>query len=409
MGKRLRVGRATTAGLLAVLAAALPATPAEAQLQAVPVPGLSPPGSNDFACTPRDERPPVILVHGTLVDMTTSWGALAPLLVADGFCVFALDYGARGTAPVDTSADELAAFTRRVLAATGAEKVSFVGHSQGGLLARWTVRSRGLLDATQEIVGLAPSHHGTTQPLALLVTQLGCLSCADQAAGSAFLARANAAPEASPEIDHTVVTTIYDEVVTPPSSQALSGPTVGNVVLQDQCPANTSEHVAVLYDPVALAWIRHALLRGGPADPAARADCSGASLPQEVATPTPASTPGAAPAPAPAADPAVRLVLLPGTLRLTRAATIGVRVRCEGPSGARCVSLVRLRRGERILGTVRASIPTGDDRVVRMRVTRSGRTLLRNSPEAGVRVVLRATTASGSPRVATQATTLRRG
>lgn len=407
---RTPAGRLAVGGVAAIgmaLGLVLPSS-AAAQLQLLPVPGVAPPGANDFGCRPAPDRPPVILVHGTLLDMSSSWQALAPRLVADGFCVFALDYGARGTAPVDESADELAAFTAQVLAATGAPKVSFVGHSQGGLLARWTVRSRGLLDRTEDIVGIAPSHHGTTQPLTALVSQLGCLSCVDQTAGSPFLARANAEPEAAPQVDHTVVTTRYDEVVTPPASQALAGPTVGNVVLQDQCPADTSEHVSVVVDPVALAWVRHALLRDGPADPAATADCTGAGLPRErpqpdgpPATPTPAATPAPEPR-------AVRLLLLSEVLRLTRGSTVSVRLRCVGPEGERCVSLVRLRRGDRILGTVRTSLPVGGDRLVTMRVTKTGRALVR-AAGSGLRVALRATTAAGAPRVAARSATLRRG
>ena len=65
--------------------------------------------------------------------MTVSWNALSPLLKADGFCVFALDYGDRATAPMEQSADQLAAFARRVLSATGAAKVSFVGPLPGRL------------------------------------------------------------------------------------------------------------------------------------------------------------------------------------------------------------------------------------------------------------------------------------
>lgn len=410
-GRRLRVGRVAAVATLAAAGLGLFPSPGVAQVELLPVPGVAPPGANDFGCVPRADRPPVILVHGTFLDMTTSWQTIGRQLVADGFCVFALDYGRRGTAPVDRSADELATFARRVLDATGAPKVSYVGHSQGGLLARWTVRSRGLTDETEEIVGLAPSHHGTTQPAALPAAQLGCLSCADQSAGSAFLALANAAPEAAPEIDHTVITTTYDQVVTPPSSQALTGPTVGNVVLQDQCPGVLAEHVGILYDPVAIAWVRHALLRDGPADPAAIADCTGASPPR-----TPGELPAPEPAgePEPAADPAVtpapvplRLVLLSDVLRLTRASTVAVRVRCDGPEGARCVSLVRLRRGTRVIGTVRASVPAGRAAAVRMRITKLGRTLLRGS-SGGVRVALKATTASGEPRVTSHGVTLRR-
>ncbi|MTD46668.1 alpha/beta fold hydrolase [Conexibacter sp. W3-3-2] len=402
-GRALAVAALGAAALASALAAPAVAT---AQIQAVPVLGVAPPGTNDFGCRPREDRPPIVLVHGTFLDMTTSWQALAPLLRRDGFCVFALDYGRRGTDPVDRSADELAAFTRRVLDATGAPKVSFVGHSQGGLLARWTVRSRGLLDRTEEIVGLAPSHHGTTQVLAGPLSRVGCLSCADQAVGSPFLARANAAPEAPAEIDHTVISTRNDVVVTPPSSQALDGPTATAVMLQDRCPGDLAEHVSILYDPVALGWVRHALLRDGPADPAAIVDCTGATPPRSpgVALPDASEDPAPSPAPEPRA---VRLSVLSDVLRLSRASTVGLLVRCDGPEGARCVSLVRLRRGARALGTVRISVPVGGDRLVRLRVTKEGRALLR-SADGAVRVTVRATTADGDPRVATHAATLQR-
>src|SRR4051812_36162781 len=126
---------------IVVLALAPPAGAGAATRAALgPAPGISPPGANDWSCRPTARRPvPVILVHGTFGDMTVSWNALSPLLKADGFCVFALDYGDRATAPMEQSADELAAFAARVLSATGAARVSFVGHSQGGSLSRLTV------------------------------------------------------------------------------------------------------------------------------------------------------------------------------------------------------------------------------------------------------------------------------
>jgi triacylglycerol lipase len=58
----------------------------------------------------------------------------------------------------------------------------------------------------------------------------------------------------------------YDEVVTPYQSQALSGDTVTNVVMQDRCPADLTDHIAIPYDPVALQWVVNALERPGPAD-----------------------------------------------------------------------------------------------------------------------------------------------
>ena len=174
---------------------------------------------------------------------------------------------------MEQSADELAAFAGRVLSATGAAKVSFVGHSQGGSLSRLAVRYRGLLGRTEDVVGLAPSSHGTTNPLALPAGVLFCPACLDQLAGSAEMQHLNAPPEAPTAVDWTVVSTRYDEVVTPYRSQALAGSTATNVVLQDRCRLDVTDHLGIIYDPAALQWTLDALRRAGPADPAFRPAC----------------------------------------------------------------------------------------------------------------------------------------
>src|SRR5919112_2670013 len=93
---------------------------------------------NDFSCKPTAQRlVRVIVVHGTFGDSTSLLWNLESLLEDRGYCVFAPDYGNRATDPIEQSADVIAAYTRRVLAATGAARISFVGHSQGGLLARY--------------------------------------------------------------------------------------------------------------------------------------------------------------------------------------------------------------------------------------------------------------------------------
>lgn len=56
-----------------------------------------------------------------------------------------------------------------------------------------------------------------------------------------------------------MIATRYDEVVTPYESQFLSGPAVTNVLVQDQCAADVSEHVSLAYDRVAHANVRDAL------------------------------------------------------------------------------------------------------------------------------------------------------
>jgi pimeloyl-ACP methyl ester carboxylesterase len=242
---------------------------------AAPAAARTPPGANDFSCRSAAHPVPVILVHGTFGDMTVSWNELSPLLASQGYCVFALDLVRRGMAPMDQSADKLAAFVDEVRRKTGAAKVSLVGHSQGGMLSRYVAKFRGKLGVIDDIVGLAPSSHGTTNPLA---PPLGivCPACAEQAAGSAFMDKLNAGVEAPPPPSYTVISTKYDEVVTPYRSQALKGAT--NVVLQDRCPEDITEHVGIVYDPIALQWVLNALGRSGPADPAFRPDCGDSAL-----------------------------------------------------------------------------------------------------------------------------------
>lgn len=236
--------------------------------------GVPPPGANDWTCRPTAQHPaPVILLHGTFGDMTISWNLFSPALKQAGYCVFALDYGLRGTQDIRRSGEQVAAFVDRVLAATGAAKVSFVGHSQGGMLPRYVTRFLGKAAVTEDIVGLVPSNHGTTTPLARPALLIGCVACFQQAAGSAFLQQLNAGGDTLPGIDYTVVTTRFDEVVTPYTSALLSGGNTTNVVVQDRCPGRFVEHLGIVYDPVALGWTKNALGRPGPADPAYDPPC----------------------------------------------------------------------------------------------------------------------------------------
>ncbi|HWM09468.1 MAG TPA: alpha/beta fold hydrolase [Solirubrobacteraceae bacterium] len=334
------------AALVAVLTLLATAAPAAAQ-----APGVPPPGANDFDCRSPAHPVPVILVHGTFGDMTVSWNLVSPALKARGYCVFALDLVRRGMAPIDRSADKLAAFVDEVLARTGAAQVSLVGHSQGGMLGRYVAKFRGKLDVIDDIVGLAPSTHGTTSPLAPLVVGLGCPACGEQRAGSAFMQRLNAPPEAPPPPSYTVISTRYDEVVTPYRSQALEGAT--NVVLQERCPEDITDHVGIVYDPVALEWTLDALGRPGPADPAFVPTCS--------------STDGGG------SPPFLAVARKRARVGADRA---GVRVACFGSVG-RCAGRLVLRDRRGRLGSVAVDIAAGKARTLRVPLSRAPRTGLR--------------------------------
>ena len=170
--------------LLLIVGVVTPAPAARADF----TPGISPPGANDWSCRPTALHPyPVVLVHGTFSDMTVSWNLISPVLKADGYCVFALDYGNRATGRIEDSAAELSAFVQQVLAATGAPRVSMVGHSQGGMMPRYYIKFLAGKQYVDDLLGLVPSNHGTTNPFAAPAGTLGCTACDEQIAGSAFL------------------------------------------------------------------------------------------------------------------------------------------------------------------------------------------------------------------------------
>jgi triacylglycerol esterase/lipase EstA (alpha/beta hydrolase family) len=297
-----RIGRLGGQALAALLVAAAMVLAASGTAAAAPLPvgnfasglateftnpGGNPPGSDIWSCRPSAAHPyPVILVHGTLANENFSWQALSPMLANAGYCVYTFNYGANGStfghlyglADIPQSAQQLSAFVKTVLTSTGASQVDMVGHSQGGMMPRYYIQFLGGAASVHLLVGLAPSNQGTTVDglgtLASLfgsiglpvLTLAGCVSCTEQLMGSAFLQQLNAGGGISSTVRYVVVETRYDEVVTPYTNAFLpSAPNVRNVVLQDQCPTDFTEHLGIIYDPVALQDVMNALGRDKPA------------------------------------------------------------------------------------------------------------------------------------------------
>lgn len=203
-----------------------------------------------------------VLVHGTLGNSVDNWLALAPYLVNRGYCVYSLDYGQlpnvpffHGLGPIERSAGQLDAFVDRVLAATGAPEADLVGHSQGGMMPRWYLKFLGGAEKVNALVGIAPDNHGTTLlgltrllphfPGAEDLIKASTPGLADQIAGSAFLTKLNEGGDTVPGVRYHVIATKYDQVVTPYRTQFLDGPNVTNVLIQDKCALDLSEHVAI--------------------------------------------------------------------------------------------------------------------------------------------------------------------
>jgi hypothetical protein len=292
-----------------------------------------PPGVVNGPCTPSPEHPyPVVLVHGTFANENFSWQTLAPMLSDGGYCVFGLNYGATqwttysndhiyGVDYVERSARELASFINGTALpdtfesagnvagySTGAHptEVDIVGHSQGGMMPRYMIDSTGsalypgLGDAAlvHTMIGLAPSNHGTTASGLVTLGQViggvdgnpgaeysfasgyGCGACGEQEAGSPFITALNSRPDAT-GVDYYVIESDHDEVVTPYTSAFLPGTeNIQNVTLQDQCPTDLTEHVGIIYDPVALQDVTAALANNsGTAVPLPKPICPPAVAP----------------------------------------------------------------------------------------------------------------------------------
>ncbi|MGP5928505.1 esterase/lipase family protein [Corynebacterium glyciniphilum] len=248
-----------------------------------------PAGVNDWDAPLSEEHPvPVVLLHGTWMNAYGTWSMIAPKLVARGFRVFALNYGSTDESFLGRrtccfangglldSAAEVDQFIDTVLERTGASQVDVIGHSQGGAQARMLVsKNEGAsTDGTpriRNVIELAGSGHGTTlmglgtlaawlrdrlrgklDVSAILRAVLG--QCAeDQIVGSDVVTHINRDGDTVPGVHYTMISTRYDEVVTPWRTQFLTpgdGATVHNFCVQSDGNARDwSDHLSLCYSP----------------------------------------------------------------------------------------------------------------------------------------------------------------
>jgi hypothetical protein len=275
--------RPFVAGVVATVAVALSVPAAAGAAFAppdTPGPPLSVPRTKLAAalqCTGhvgQADRAPILLVPGTTLNpqVEYSWN-WEPALRKLGrpFCTVTLPENAMGDIQV---AGEYVVFAIRRMHARSDRRVDIIGHSQGGMVPRWALRfwprTRDMVD---DLIGMSPSNHGTVDAIP------GCAAgCApafwQQRTGSNFLRALNSYQETFPGISYTSVYTRTDEVVVPNLGPAASsslhggGGRIANVAIQDVCPADVSEHLAIgTYDNTGYALAIDALTHRGPADP----------------------------------------------------------------------------------------------------------------------------------------------
>jgi triacylglycerol lipase len=251
-------------------------------------PDSPPPGANDWSCKPTAKHPrPVVLVHGLLANQTDNWWVYSPILANHGYCVFTLTYGTRpgigipgytpgGMTRMEESAGQLSTFVDKVLAATGTRKVDIVGHSEGSLMPAYYVKYLGGKTKVRNYVGITTIWHGTDPAGLATLDQLGkpfgispvleqvvasfCASCPQFLAGSDFINKLRKGGTVTvPGVTYTSIVTQYDELVQPYTSGIEQAPNMTNLVVQQQCPLDLAEHVAMAADPVVMQDVLNAL------------------------------------------------------------------------------------------------------------------------------------------------------
>ena len=259
-------------------------------------------GGNN-GCKPSSAHPyPVVLVHATLADEGSNWVTLAPLLANNGYCVYGFNYGATlasfevwpligpridGLGHIENSAKELASFVTSVLAKTKASKVDLVGHSQGGMMPNYYIKDLGGASKVNELIGLAPSNHGTNEDglvellqkfpwaagLASLIEFVGAPSLVQQEYDSSFITKLFGSGEPVVSgVKYVVIETTHDEVVTPYTHAFLSGSGVTNITIQSQCPSDPVAHIGMFDDSPSLQNVLNQL--SSSPNPSFKATCT---------------------------------------------------------------------------------------------------------------------------------------
>ncbi len=103
---------------------------------------------------------PIVLVHG-IVDNRTVFAVLRRGLRRRGFgCIRSFSYGPHTTDVRETAA-RFGSYVEKVCDETGSDQVYVVGHSLGGLIARYYAQCIDPSDRVRTLVTLGSPHHGT--------------------------------------------------------------------------------------------------------------------------------------------------------------------------------------------------------------------------------------------------------
>ncbi|GHI09401.1 lipase [Streptomyces cellostaticus] len=163
---------------------------------------------------------PVVFVHG-FNGSASSWNDWVADFEADGYSssqLFAWSYDWKQSNA--TTAQQLAAEVKSVLAQTGASKVDLVVHSMGALSGRYYLKNLGGTSYVDHFVSVAGVNHGTS-----VASLCGWLytSCKEMQTGSAYLTALNSGDETPGSVAYAAYWSDCDEAINPDTSAELSG------------------------------------------------------------------------------------------------------------------------------------------------------------------------------------------
>jgi len=232
--------------------------------------GMTPLGAGgaDAAATPGKGRDPVVIVSATFNDellAPINYARMSDNLRNDGYepFVFALPGG--GLTDIEPTADELDEFVEQVRSDTGADRVDLVGHSQGGIVGRYYIRSLGGDAVVDAMISLGAPHYGSELADALSMGGMwDCMyfaTCRQATTTSPFLRELNEPDDTWGDIDYTNITTTADQLIVPYRNALLRSQDGRNenVVVQDQCPLSLVDHAHLGDDDLVYGGVEDAL------------------------------------------------------------------------------------------------------------------------------------------------------
>ncbi|NMO05025.1 alpha/beta fold hydrolase [Gordonia sp. TBRC 11910] len=234
--ERPRAGRTSALGLLLLVALTV------VGVTAVPA---------DAVATPAVVRNPVLLVHGWTAGglIPQRMGVFQPLIAAleaDGHPVYFVNL------PGDGNIQNAAAIARAVTTASakhGGVKVDLVGHSMGGLSARYYLKYLGGATHVAHYVSLGTGQYGWS-PTCVLPLAAGGEMCPN----SSFLRALNRGDDTPGPVRYTTLRTVADDqFLSVKRDRHLDG----GVCVKDGIDGN--DHAAEPSNPIMITLVRQAL------------------------------------------------------------------------------------------------------------------------------------------------------